>query len=653
MTMDLDLATMVSRRDIRDTPHYQAVAEYYSALFAPATGLVHAVREIHPLKDGTVCVIGATFAGSLEDGPSYNAYRIDPATQAIVELRPGGRHMAVAADGRRCAIYHDDGVEIVDLLDGSSIARQAVSGVVEQLRWSPNGKLGLLVAGAGSDVSGAEGGFALRVAHDGPSWLPEVDMGGSDDVWRRLWIWESDDADILPVTTPPLNVWEFDWIGEDGFAVIASDHHGEGSWYGASLRLVDAATGKDRPGHCATDQLAIPRTSPDGGQVAFIEAVCSDRGIVCGTLRLWEGGAVRTLATGDVEVSDMHWIGPDRIAVAGLRGLETVVGVYDLAADRTETIWSSIDQTCGDHNPAIALSGEEIYASIESYAEAPKLVRLGKTEVVPLWSFAAAGASPVTGLIEPVRWTAEDGLEIEGLLLRPDDAARNLPLLVDIHGGPVWGYRNRWAARLRAAGPMVARGFAILLPNPRGSAGRGQDFARRVLGDMGGADTNDLISGLDHLAALGIIDRDKVVLSGGSYGGFMSSWLITQHTRIAASVPISPVTNWYSQHFTSQFPAFDEVFLDGSPISPVGQYFDRSPVFLAAHVRTPTLTLTGGRDKSTPPGQALEFHNALLQAGATSVLCTYPDDGHSLRGYPAYLDSAARVMMWAETYAAP
>lgn len=637
-------------RDIRPTPQFQAVTDFYSALFAPGTGLVHAAREIHPAPDGSIYLIGATFGDDLEQGPSFNAYRIGSDRQQITMLRSGGQRMAVSADGRRAAIFGGGSVEIIDLADGASIARLPVDGIVEQIAWSPNGELGLMIAGARADVSGAEGGFAMQVEQGGPSWLPDVDTGASDDVWRRLWIWDGQGERLTALTAPPLNVWEFDWSTEGHIAAVCSDHHGEGSWYTATLRIIDRSTGGGTILHTPDDQLSKPRTSPDGAATAFIEAVCSDRGIVCGTLRLSQNGAVRTLPTDGIEVTDLHWQTATHLALVGLRSTETVMAIYDIAADALTILWASLDQTCGDFHPAIAASADHIFASVEGYAQAPELMRIDAQGATPLWSFAAPGASPIQGVVEVARWTAPGGSEIEGLLIRPDAEARNLPLLVDIHGGPIWGYRNRWAARYRAAGPLVARGFAVLLPNPRGSAGRGQDFARSVVGDMGGADTYDFISGIDHLAALGIIDRDKVVLTGSSYGGFMSSWLVTQESRFAAAIPISPVTNWYSQHFTSQIPSFDEICLTGSPTAPGGQYFDRSPVFFAGQVRTPTLILTGARDKNTPPTQALELHNALLYAGATSILCTYPNDGHSLRAYPAYLDSAARVMIWAEHY---
>jgi dipeptidyl aminopeptidase/acylaminoacyl peptidase len=167
---------------------------------------------------------------------------------------------------------------------------------------------------------------------------------------------------------------------------------------------------------------------------------------------------------------------------------------------------------------------------------------------------------------------------------------------------------------------------------------------------MGGADTYDLIAALDHLIARGLADPAKLACTGSSYGGFMSCRLVTKDQRFAAAAPISPVTNWQSQHRTSQIPFFDEIFLDGSPYDLEGPYFTHSPVLEADRVRTPTLLLSGRRDKNTPPGQALEFYTSLAERNVETVLVNYPEDGHSLRGFPAYVDSAARISAWFERF---
>lgn len=150
---------------------------------------------------------------------------------------------------------------------------------------------------------------------------------------------------------------------------------------------------------------------------------------------------------------------------------------------------------------------------------------------------------------------------------------------------------------------LVSRGYAVLNPNPRGSSGRGQDFASLVVGDMGGADTDDYLSGIDALVERDVVDPDRVGLIGGSYGGFMSPWLVTQDRRFAASVPISPVTDWYSQSFTSNIGAWGNRFLDGDPERHGTRVLTRSPVLHASKVRTPCLNVAGALDNCPPPGQ--------------------------------------------------
>jgi dipeptidyl aminopeptidase/acylaminoacyl peptidase len=625
------------------------VERFYREHFRPGTGHVYSARDLQA-GGGYLYFQGLSFPGNLYAGPEPQVCRLDLTTGAVSSVRHGARLARPSPVRPRIALVEGDDVLILDAGSLEVQHRWAVNGLVEKLAWSPDGeRLAFLVAGAEADVSGAEGGYALRGAKAGDSWLPEVDSGDSRDLWRCVHIWSADEEDWRRVTAPPLNIWEFDWLGSESLVVIASDHHSEASWYRSSLRRVDLATGQVcelyRPG----DQLGVPTASPDGRLVAFIETVCSDRGIVCGALCLWGAAGVKVLATGDADISDIRWLSPTRFAYAGLRGPETVLGELDLASNETIEHWASVTLTCGEWHPSFTACDDVLYLHVEAYDRAPALARIEAGRLEMLHDFGAPGASPPCGRIEPVRWTAPDGLEIGGWLIRgPGDGPA--PLLVEIHGGPIWAHRNRWALRLRAGGPLAARGWAILLPNMRGAPGRGVDFVRGVVGDMGGKDAEDIVSGIEALAARGVIDRSRVAVSGTSYGGFMSAWLVTQVPWLAAAVPISPISNWYSQHFTSQIGNFDAIFLKGSATAPGQQYFERSPAFFAQGARTPTLLLAGARDKNTPPTQALEFHHALLETGCRSVLCTYPEDGHSLRGYPAYLDSAARVLAWLEEH---
>ncbi len=163
---------------------------------------------------------------------------------------------------------------------------------------------------------------------------------------------------------------------------------------------------------------------------------------------------------------------------------------------------------------------------------------------------------------------------------------------------------------------------------------------------MGGEDTAYFTSAIDALVGRGIVDPARVGLTGGSYGGYMSAWLVTQDQRWAAAVPVSPVTDWYSQHFTSNIPYFDALFLDGNPAVPGDKFHSRSPVAHASKVRTPCLNIAGALDRCTPPTQAREFHQALLEHGVESQLAIYPQEGHGVRAFPALIDFCTRLVDW-------
>jgi dipeptidyl aminopeptidase/acylaminoacyl peptidase len=469
-----------------------------------------------------------------------------------------------------------------------------------------------------------------------------------DQLWRRLFLWRPGQREPRALTAPPLNVWEAAWLGNDKLLLVASDDHSEASWYGATLRVIDAGSGTELSRHFTRDQIGVPAGAPDGLHHAAIEALCSDRGIICGDVALLDpAGGVRILELEAVEVSDLVWRDPNRLLYAGLRGAETVVGEYDIEAGSCQELWSSERLTISGWYPKIAPYGEdEAIAVLEAYDRPPAIARLGGGEAKAVLNFAPEQRNTIPGRIGHVCWQGRDGLEITGWLLLPEGSPRNLPLLVDVHGGPIAAHRNRYAASHRANPVLVDRGWAVFLPNPRGSGGRGQDFARHVVGDMGGEDAQDILAGIDKLVADGIADPSRIAIFGSSYGGFMSGVMLAHHRRFAAAIPMSPVANWYSQHFASQIPWFDEAFLGSSAKSAGGAHFWRSPVFFLEGVTTPTLVIAGGRDKNTPTSQAVELYNGLVEAGAPAALLIYPEDGHSMRGYPAYLDSAARIVDW-------
>lgn len=646
------------RRDMRTSKEFEAAEAFYTDMFAPGTGHVFSIEECTIGVGGTdIYLTGMCFHSGLLDGPSTGIYRCRLSDGALAPVTPHRARMPrLSPDGAlmACVMESGDGTgeELCILaLDGSLATSHRIEGLIEQTQWSPDGsRLLLLVAGVGADLAGYQGGYATKAPHVGPSWLPEVDTGGEGFRWRRLWELDAASGSLRQVSCDGTNVWEAAWAGPERIAAVCSDDDGEGSWYGANLRIISLQGGAETTVYIPKDQIGVLAPSPDGRRIAFVEAVCSDRGIICGTLKAIESDGVRALPTNGVEVSGIVWRSSDVVHYAGQDGFDTVVGDYDFHSASPKEIWRSHELTCGTWYPAAwPLGNEASLVTVEAYDRPPAIavadpsgLRIIRSLAAPAARQAMAGA----GHIEPVAWNAADGLEIQGWLVTPEHATQPLPLVLDIHGGPIWASRNRWMARGRAA-PLLARlGCAVLYANPRGSSARGQDYARLVRGDMGGADAQDLLAGLDHFIVSGLADATRLACTGTSYGGFMSCWLVTQDPRFAAAAPISPVTDWFSQHRTSQIPHFDTAFLDDSPASPGGRYFFRSPVAFAHHVHTPCVVMTGALDKNTPPTQAEQFHRALRESGIESALVVYPKDGHSLRGYPAYIDSAARILAW-------
>ena len=649
-------------RDIRQSELYQEVEDYFRAIHAPGDSVVSDAADVCVEPNGQRAALTGTIFKDLASSPITRICLVELGTSAVTVLpcpdnsdrlprwSPDGEWLAFLSD-RRGAGNHQLYLARSDALDQASEA-PPIDGLVEYLRWSPDGTRVLLgVAGFGADLAGCQGGGTIAVKADElPDWMPEIDTGDAENLWRSIYVHELASGKTEKVSREGLNYWEATWLGNDAVMSVVSDSHSEGSWYQSKLIRHDLDGANLRPLFVSEDQLGWPAASPSGRYACIVEAVCSDRMIVCGTLKLIDttSGKVSVVDTDSVEVTHTIWRDDDHLLYAGQRGFDTVVAEYSVSDEQITTHWCGTDRTIGDWYPSVwpAPNGAALGIG-ESYDVAPELVELSGGKYKVLTSFASKRSGDAAfsrAGAEPVTWMARDGLEIQGWLVRPEGDGP-FPLVVDIHGGPVWQCRNRWVGRLGGAKVLADHGIASLYPNPRGSSGRGQDFARLVKGDMGGEDTYDYLTGCDAMVEQEIADPDRLGVTGISYGGFMSAWLITQDDRFAAAVPISCVANWYSQHRTSQIPFFDELFLADSAYKG-GKFFDRSPAMLAANVKTPTLQLTGRLDQSTPPTQALEFHRSLLEQGVESVLATYPTATHGVRTFPEVVDATTRYIGW-------
>jgi dipeptidyl aminopeptidase/acylaminoacyl peptidase len=257
----------------------------------------------------------------------------------------------------------------------------------------------------------------------------------------------------------------------------------------------------------------------------------------------------------------------------------------------------------------------------------------------------------VAGETTTLTWTSADGLAVEGLLTVPPGPGPH-PLVLHVHGGPVHAWRRTWAGRDPHTSVLVARGYAVLRPNPRGSTGRGSAYVEGVLRDMGGRDADDVLAGVQLLVDQGIADPARIGVTGISYGGFFSCWLPCLSDLFAAAVARSPVTDWVTQHLTSEIAAFDAAFLDGDWRDPTSQYVTRSPLAAADRCRTPVLLTAGLLDLAAPPSQAQVMHTALVERGVESTVVVYPDQGHGVWTTPTLVDQCTRMLAWFERHLA-
>jgi dipeptidyl aminopeptidase/acylaminoacyl peptidase len=656
--------------DVRNTPMFRNLIERATAWYRPGDNAAVEIADLSTSPDARWAAATSVVCETLEGTPSTRIVFVDlesgalriatrgPRSDRLPRWSPDGRQVAFLSD--RDEAYKNK-LRLLDPISAEDKAACAIDGWVEYHHWSSDGTTLLLgVAGFGADLAGAQGGFSVATAAaERAPWMPEIDTGVHEDALRSVWLYDVASDTARKISPAGVNVWEAVWCGAHRVAAVCSDAPGEAEWYIANLRLFDLRGGAVRVLLSPKDQLGWLSASPTGERLALVEAVCSDRTVVAGNLRIIDvaTSSVHSADTLGSDVVQTIWRGETHVLFAAANGPASIIGVYDCESARATEIWRSIGLTpSGLRFPEIAPLGRapaDCLFACEGYFRPQELisVRNGIEKTLMRMDAAVDKELASLGSAESITWTAPDGLTIDGWLMKPNAKAPH-PLILEIHGGPVWYFRPRYIGRSLYLQALLAQGYAVFQVNPRGSSGRGQEFARRVFGDMGGADTHDYLSGIDALVERGIADPERLGVTGGSYGGFMTSWLITQDERFAAAVPVAPVTDWVSEHLTCHIPYFCKIFLDDDIDNPTGKYFSRSPIHFVNRVKTPTLSVCGALDKNTPAVQALEFHHALQLQGVQSILLTYPLEGHGVRTMPASFDYIARLVTWFDAHMA-
>jgi len=233
-------------------------------------------------------------------------------------------------------------------------------------------------------------------------------------------------------------------------------------------------------------------------------------------------------------------------------------------------------------------------------------------------------------------------------------AGRRYPLILTVHGGPEANDRNGWVTGYSNPGQVAAaRGFAVFYPNYRGSTGRGVAFSKLSQGDPAGKEFDDLVDAIDHLVNIGLVDRAKVGITGGSYGGYASAWGATYYSdRFAASVMFVGISNNVSRIGTTDIPN-EEVLVHAlkHPWDNWTFSLERSPIYYADRSKTPTLILGGTSDPRVSPTQSMELYRHLKLRGKAPVrLVRYPGEQHGNARAASRLDYNLRMLRWMEHY---
>jgi dipeptidyl aminopeptidase/acylaminoacyl peptidase len=255
-----------------------------------------------------------------------------------------------------------------------------------------------------------------------------------------------------------------------------------------------------------------------------------------------------------------------------------------------------------------------------------------------------------TLLKQPFRWKGAGGMEMEGLLVKPAGVqpGKKVPLLTIVHGGPAGSFADNFSVR-RGAYPIqlfAQIGFAVFTPNPRGSGAYGEEFRAANVRDWGEKDYEDIMSGIDALVAQGVADPNRLGIMGWSYGGFMTSRVITKTKRFAAASVGAGVTDTFSFVGTTDIPPFLRSYFGAWPWEDSAMYASHTAIFNVKGVTTPTLIQHGESDARVPISQGWELYVALKEQKVPVEFVTYPRQGHGFVEPKLIRDAMRRNIDW-------
>ena len=404
-----------------------------------------------------------------------------------------------------------------------------------------------------------------------------------------------------------------------------------------------------------------PEWSPDGKTIAFVSQDGSTEWITNWYLCLVpaQGGPARNISRNfDEFITSCYWSSDSK-------------RLFFQANQKVTTQLFSISAETGSINQIT--SGKAAYSNFSFSKDSKKMAFLATDPSTPVEVYISSVEEFIPsrltltnthlkelalGQMEVIHWKSYDGLEIEGLLLKPVgfEPGKRYPLLTYVHGGPSGKFSFSFSPQIGAPHPVQAecyplhvfagQGYAVFLPNPRGSYGYGENFRKANVRDWGNGDYQDIMSGIDYLIRLKIADPDRLGIMGRSYGGYMTSWIITQTDRFKAASLGAGISNLISFYGQTDIPGYMEYYFGDVPWKAKEEYQKRSPIYYASNIKTPTLIQHGEKDRRVPLAQAWELYRALKKNKVPVEFVIYPRQGHSIWEPKLQRDMMSRNLDW-------
>jgi dipeptidyl aminopeptidase/acylaminoacyl peptidase len=608
------------------------------------------VEDIHS-KNGVVSGSTVIYVKSLKAGAAPRRISAGVAdslhAEGSVAWSPDSQKVAFLSDAAKKGQLQ---LYVANAAGGAAKMLTNVKGFLSTPSWSPDGKtIALLFTENATRASGP------LVAE-----TPETGEIKEAFFEQRLALVDLVSGKLSQITPADTYIYEYDW-SPDGkrFVVSSAFGNGDNNWWIAELSTLDAATGLMKSIYKPKLQIANPVWSPDGKQIAFIEGLMSDEGVIGGDIHMISstGGEAKNL-TRDMKASAawLGWLPDKKILFSEFVSGNIAIATLDPATGKIEQRWSGEGafSSAGifGFQLSVAKDGKNIAGILRSFSHAPEVVLItGGSPTPALVTNRNASLKPAWGEAKSITWK-NDGYDVQGWLLYPRDfdPSKKYPLVVNVHGGPSSLSLSHWPGTHDFAAGLSGMGYFVLYPNPRGSYGQGEAFTRANVKDFGYGDFKDILAGVDEAIRVAPIDSNRLGITGWSYGGFMTMWAVTQTNRFKAAMAGAGLSNWqsyYGENLIDQWmvPFFGKSVYDDPEI-----YAKSSPINFIKKVKTPTLILVGDSDGEVPAPQSYEFWHALKTLGVETQFVVYEREGHRFANPKHQRDVIARTLAWFDAH---